>query len=135
MALKHQNLRFQHGLVAQRQVNSHLVTIEVGVERCTSQRVELDSLALDHLWLECHHRQTVKRRSTVQEHWVTLHHVLKNIPDHRLAAIHDLLSALDRLHNAALDELTDDERLVELGSHQLRQATLAHLQLRTDDDH
>ena len=135
VALKHQNLRFQHGLVAQRQVNSHLVTIEVSVERRTSQWVELDSLTLDHLWLESHHRQTVKRRSTVQEHRVTLHHVLKNIPDHRLTAVHNLLSALDRLHDAALNELADDERLVEFGSHQLRQATLTHLQLRTDDDH
>ena len=135
VALEHQNLSFQHGLIAQRQVNSHLVTIEVGVERCTSQRVELDSLALDHLWLECHHRQTVKRRSTVQKHRVTFHHVLKNIPNHRLTAVHDLLSTLNCLHDATLDELADDKRLVELSSHQLRQTALTHLQLRTDDDH
>ena len=135
VTLEHQNLSFQYGLIAQRQVNSHLVTIEVGVERCTSQRVELDCLSLDHLWLECHHRQTVKRRGTVQQDRMTFHHVFKNIPDHRLTTVHNLLGTLDRLHDAALDELADDKRLVELSSHQLRQTALTHLQLWTDDDH
>ena len=134
MALKHQDLSLKHSLVAKREVNSHLVTVEVGVERSTCQRVELDSLTLDELRLERLDTQTVKCRSTVQEHGVTLHYVLQNVPDHGFTTVNDLLGALDGLHDAALDELADDERLVELGCHELRQTTLAHLQLRTYDD-
>ena len=66
---------------------------------------------------------------------MTLHHILENIPDDRFTTVHDLLSTLHRLHDAALDELTDDERLIELGCHQLRQTALTHLELRTDNDH
>ena len=73
-------------------------------------------------------------RGTVQQNGVTLHHILKDIPDDRLTTVNDLLSTLHRLHDTALDELTDDKRLVELGSHQFRQTALTHLQLRTYDD-
>ena len=65
---------------------------------------------------------------------MTLHHILQNIPDHGLATVDNLLGRLHRLHDTALDELADDERLVEFGGHQLRQTALTHLQLRTDDD-
>ena len=134
MALKHQHLSFEDSLVAQRKVNSHLVAVEVGVERRTCQRVELDSLALDELRLERLDTETVKCRRTVEHYRVALHYVLEDVPDNRLATVYDLLCALNGLHDAALDELADDERLVELGCHELRQTALAHLQLRTYND-
>ena len=135
MALEHQHLCLKDSLIAQRQVNGHLVAVEVGVERSTSQRVELDSLTLDELGLEGLNTETVKRRSTVEEHGMALHNVLKDVPDYRLAAVDNLLSALYGLHDAALDELADNERLVELGCHELGQTTLAHLQLGTNNDY
>ena len=135
MALEHQNLCLKYCLVAQWEVDGHLVTVEVGVERSTCQRMELDCLTLDKLRLECLDTKTVKCRGTVQKHRMTLHHVLEDIPDYRLTAVYDLLGTLDRLHDAALNELADDERLVELGCHKLRQTTLAHLQLRTYNDY
>ena len=49
-------------------------------------------------------------------------------------ALDDLLRALDRLGDALLDELVDDERLEQLERHQLGQAALVQLELRTDDD-
>ena len=134
MALEHQNLCLEHCLVAQWEVDSHLVTVEVGVERSTSQRMELDCLTLDELRLEGLDTETVKRRGTVKENRMTLHHILKDIPDNRLTTVNDLLGALHGLHDAALDELADDEWLVELCCHQLRKTALAHLQLRTNDD-
>ena len=51
--LKHEQLSLQDCLVGKWKVNSHLVTIEVGVERCTCEWVELDSLTFNHAWLEC----------------------------------------------------------------------------------
>ena len=75
VALQHQHLCLENGLVAQRKVNGHLVTVEVGVERSTSQGVKLNGLTLDKLGLESLNTKTVKRRGTVEEHRVALHHV------------------------------------------------------------
>ena len=70
----------------------------------------------------------------VEKHRVSLHHILKDVPYNGLLAVDNLLGALDRLDNAALDEFADDKRLVELGSHVLGNTTLAHIELRTDHD-
>ena len=65
---------------------------------------------------------------------MSLHDMLKDIPYHSLLAVNNLLGALDGLHDTALNELTDDERLIELGCHELGDTALVHLQLRTYDD-
>ena len=49
-SIKHAGLGLRFG--GQRQVNSHLVTVEVGVERRANERVDLDGLALDQHRLE-----------------------------------------------------------------------------------
>ena len=134
VALKHQNLCFKDSLVAQGKVNSHLVTVEVGVERCTSQWVQLNGFTLDEFRLEGLNTQTVQCWSTVQEHGVTLHHVFQDVPDNWFAAVNNALGTLHSLHNAALNELADDEWLVELCSHELRKTTFAHFQFRTNHD-
>ena len=113
----------------------HLVTVEVGVERGTCQGVQLDSLTLDHLGLEGLNTQTVQCRRTVQQYGVTLHYIFQNIPDDGILAVNNLLGALDSLDYTALDELTDNEWLVQLGCHQLRQTAFAHLQLGTYNDY
>ena len=135
VALEHQDLSLQDSLVAQWKVNSHLVTIEVGIERCTCQWVQLDSLTLDHLRLECLDTETVKCRGTVQHNRMTLHHILQNIPDNWLTTINNLLGTLDSLYDTTLNQLTDDEWFVKLCSHQLWKTALAHLQLRTYNDY
>ncbi len=135
MSAEHQHLSLEDSLVAKRKVHSHLVAVEVGIECRTCQRMQLDSLALDHLGLEGLDAETVKRRSTVEQHGVTLHHIFEDIPYHRFLAVNDLLGALHSLHDAALDELADHERLVELSSHVLGDAALVHLQLGTYNDH
>ena len=135
MTLKHQNLCLKNSLVAQRKVNSHLVTIEVSIERCTCQWVQLNSLTFDHLRLESLDTKTVKCRSTVEHNRMTLHHILKNIPDYWLTTVNNLLSTLYSLHNTTFYELADNEWLVKLSSHQLRKTALTHLQLRTYNDY
>ena len=135
MALEHQNLRFQYCLIAQREMDGHLVTVEVGVERRTCQRVQLDSLTFDELWLESLYTEAVQCRGTVQHDRMPFHDVFKDVPDNRLATINNLLGALDGFHDATLDEFADDERLVKLSCHQLRQTAFAHPQLRTNNDY
>src|SRR5690606_33387658 len=44
---QHQGTRFQLGFQRQRYVNGHLVTVEVGVERSTNQRMQLNGLAFN----------------------------------------------------------------------------------------
>ena len=96
--------------------------------------MELNSLTLDHLWLEGLDTESVQGRSTVQEDGVSLHHVLKDIPYDRILTINDLLGTLDSLDNTTLDELTDDKWLVELCCHVLGQTAFVHLQLWAYDD-
>ena len=131
---EHQQLGLQNGGIAQRKVHGHLVAVEVGVERRTCQRVELHCLALDQLGLERLNTQTVQSRGTVHQHGVSLYDILQNTPDHGVFPVDDLLRGFHRLHDAALDELADHERLVKLGRHVLRNTHLVHLQLRADDD-
>ena len=131
MTLKHQNLCLENSLIAQRKVNSHLVTIEVSIEGSTCQWVQLNSLTFDHLRLESLDTKTVKSRSTVEHNRMTLHHILENIPDYWLTTINNLLGALYSLHNATFNELADNEWLIKLGSHQLRKTAFTHFQLRT----
>ncbi len=131
---EHKQLSLQYGGIAQRQVHGHLVAVEVGVERRTCQRVELHCLTLDQLGLESLNTQTVKGRGTVHKYRMTLDDILQYAPDDGVLAVDDLLGRLDRLDDTALDELTYDERLVELGRHILRDTHLVHLQLGTYDD-
>lgn len=49
--------------------------------------------------------------------------------------VYNLLGALYSLHDTALNELTDDERLVKLGCHQFGDTAFAHLQLRIYNDY
>ena len=87
---KHQQLCLQNGGVAKRQVNGHLVTVEVGVECRTSKRVQLDSLALNKFRLEGLNTKTVQGRGTVEQNRVSFDDVLKNVPNNRVLAVNYL---------------------------------------------
>ena len=65
---------------------------------------------------------------------MALHHILKDIPDDRILAVNYLLCGLHSLHDTALDELADNERLVKLCCHILRKTALVHIELRSYDD-
>ena len=115
-------------------MNSHLVTVEVGVECRTCQRVQLNSFTFDQLWLECLNTQTVQCRCTVQQYRMSFHYVFQNIPNHRLLTVDDLFSRLNRFYDTAFNQFTDHERLIKFGCHILWQTTFMHLQFRTYND-
>ena len=115
-------------------MHSHLVTIKVSVKGCTCEWVKLQRFALDELGLESLNAQTVKRWSTVQQHRVSFHDILENVPHHRLFRIHNLLGALHCLNHTSFNHLADDEWLVELGCHVLWHSALVKLQVRSNDD-
>gem|GEM_PF-6133237 len=115
-------------------MDSHLVTIEVSVERGTGERMQLDGLSFDHLGLESLDTEPVKGRCTVEEHRMSLHDILKDVPNDGILAVDDLLSGLDCLDDTPFDELADDERFVEFRCHELRKTAFMHVQFRSYDD-
>ena len=115
-------------------MHSHLVAVEVGIERRTSEGMQLDCLAFDHLWLEGLDAEAVQCRGTVQQNGMSLHDELEDVPDDGILAVHNLLGALHSLHDATLDEFTDDEGLVEFCCHKFGDTALAHLQFGTNHD-
>ena len=134
MRTEHKELGFHNGSISQRKVHGHLVTIEVGVESRTSERMKLNGFTLYHSRLESLDTQSVQGRGTVKQYRMTLHHILEDIPDYWILAVHNLLSGLNRLDDTSLYELADDERLVQLSCHILRQTALVHIKFRTHDD-
>ena len=76
----------------------------------------------------------MKRRSSVHQYRVTLDDILQNAPNNWILAIDNLLCRLNSLNDTALDELADNEWLVKLGSHILRNTHLVHLKLWAYDD-
>ena len=88
---EHEHLRFEHGFVAEGQVDGHLVAVEVGVEGGTCQRVELDGFAFDHLRLEGLDAEAVEGGGTVEKYGVALHHVFQDVPHDGFLAVDDLL--------------------------------------------
>ena len=130
----HQNrcldLRFRR----ERNVDGHLVAVEVGVERRADERMDPDRLALDQHRLERLDAEPMQRRRAVQQHRVLADDLFEHVPHFRTLLLDHLLRLLDRGDETALLELVVDERLEQLERHLLRQAALVQLQLRTDDD-
>ena len=85
------NLRFRR----QRNVNRHLVAVEVGVECRADQRVNLDRLAFHQHRLKRLNAEAVKRRSAVQQHRVILNDFFQDVPNDRLLLLDHLLGLLD----------------------------------------
>ena len=131
---QHQHLRLAAGILTQRQVNCHLVAVEVGVECGTCQRVQLDGTALHQHGVEGLNAQTVQGRCAVQQDRVALDDGLQAVPDFGLCALDHLTGGLDVVGHALLDQILHDEGLEQLQSHLLGQTALVHLQLRADDD-
>ena len=131
---QHEDAGLSLGLGTQRQVHSHLVTIEVGVEGRADERVQLDSLAFNELRLEGLNTQAVQRRCAVQQNRMLLNDLLEDVPHHRTLTLNHALSRLHILSVLKVSQTLHDERLEQLQRHRLRQTTLVHLELRADDN-
>ena len=134
VARQHQHRRFDLRLRRQRDVDRHLVAVEVGVERGADERVDADRLAFDQHRLERLDAQAMQRRRAVQADRVLANDLFEHVPHFRTLQLDHLLGLLDGRDEAALLELVVDERLEQLERHLLRQPALVQLQLRSDDD-
>ena len=109
-------------------MNSHLVTVEVGVEGRANQRVQLNGFAFDQDRLKGLNAQTVQRRRTVEHHRVLFDDLFQNVPHDGRAGFDFLLGSLDRGRDAHGFEAREDERLEEFQCHELGQAALVQLE-------
>ena len=92
-------------LRGQRDVDGHLVAVEVGVECGAAQGVQLERAALNEHGLERLDAQTVERRRAVEHDRVILDDDLERVPDLGALLVDHLLGGLDVVGNAILDEL------------------------------
>ena len=115
-------------------MDGHLVAVEVGVERRTHHRVQTDGLTLDEHGLERLNRQTVERRSAVEEHGFVLRHLFEDIPHLGILTLDHLAGGTDGVALADLLQAADDERLEKSERHLLGKTALRELKLRSDDD-
>ena len=118
------------GLDRQRQMDGHLVAVEVGVEALAHQRMQLDGVAFDQHRLERLDAHAVQRRGTVQQHGMVLDHLFEDVPDLLVLPLQHLLGALDRVGVAEFLQPADDERLVQFQGDLLGQAALVQPQVR-----
>src|SRR5690625_1293481 len=135
VAREHQDAGLSLRFGAQRQVNRHLVTVEVSVKRGTNERVQVDGLTLNQLRLEGLDTQAVQRWCAVQQNRVLGDDLFENVPNNRVGALNHALGALDVLGVVQVDQALHDEGLEQLNSHFLRQTTLVQFELRTNNNY
>ena len=123
-------MRFNLSFDRQRQVHSHLVTIEVGVEALANEWMQVDCVAFDQYRLKCLNAHSVQGWSTIQQDRVILDHRFQDVPDLFIFTLKHLLGALDRVRVAHLLEFADDERLVEFECDFLWKSALVQFESR-----
>src|SRR5262249_43682313 len=131
---QHQHLGLELPLHRQRDVDRHLVTVEIGVERGADQRMNFDRFSFDENRFEGLDAQPVERRGPVQQHRVLLDDVVEDVPHLGPLLLDVLLGGLDGRRDAALLELAEDERLEQLERHLLRESALVELEIGADHD-
>jgi len=115
-------------------MDSHLVSVEVGVERCTNQWMKLDSLTLYKDWLECLDTKSVQCRSTVQHNRMLFDYFFQNVPYFWLKSFYHLLSIFDIVCCSVLNQFFHNEWFEQLDCHFFWQTTLVDLKFRSYDD-
>ena len=131
---KHQGTCLKLCLNRKRDVDRHLVTIEVGVVSRANERVDADSLTLNEDRLEGLDRETVKGWRAVEENGVALGHLFKDIPNLGGLALDELLGTAHGVYVAELLETANNEWLEQNKRHLLWKTALVELELGSDDD-
>jgi hypothetical protein len=116
-------------------VNGHLVTVEVSVECCTNEWVNLKGFTFNQDWLERLNSETVQCWSTVQHDWVLFDDVFKNVPHLWAATLDHALCALNVLSQFKIDEALHNEWLEQFKTHQFWNSALVQTQCRTSNDY
>ena len=134
MRSEHQHAGFDLGLGRERDVDGHLVAVEVRVEGGADERMDLDRLTFNQHGLEGLDAKTVQGRGAVEQDRVILDDLFEDVPDDGLLHLDHLFGLLDGRAVACLLEPVIDEGLEEFERHLLGETALVQLQLGADDD-
>jgi hypothetical protein len=130
----HQHPSLNLSLDAERQVNGHLIAVEVRVERDTNQRMQLNGFALSEDGFKGLQPETMERRCPVEHHRMLLDDFVQDVPNFVYGVLHHLFGRFDGVHKAALLKLVVDKRLEQLKRHLLGDTTLMQTKIGTDHD-
>ncbi len=117
-------MSFSLSFNTQRQVHRHLVTVKVGVESLAGQWVKHNRVAFHKNRLEGLNAHSMKRRCTVKQNRMLMNHFFENIPDRVITPLNHSFGALNRIGKPVHPEFPNNERLIQLESYFLWQATL-----------
>ena len=131
---EHEDARLGLRFERERDVDGHLVSVEVRVEGRADERMEAYRLSFYKHRLKGLDAEAVKRRRAVEHDGMVLDDVLEDSPHFVASALDEAARALDVRRKPALDELVHDEGLEELERHLLRKTALVYLEVRADDD-
>ncbi len=131
---EHEEAGFGLCLGRKREVDSHLVAVEVRIERGTDERMELNGTTLYEYRLKCLDTESMEGRCTVEHDGVILDDIFECIPDIIVCAVNHLACALDVLDFAGIHQPFQYKGFKEFECHLLRKTALIHFQLRTDND-
>ena len=118
----------------ERNVNRHLVTVEVRIVSGADERVNANRITFDEHRLEGLNRKTVKCRRTVEQNGVPFRDFFEDVPNFWRLLLDHLARTTNGVNEAELLETTNDEWLEENESHLLGKTTLVQRQLWTDND-
>ena len=116
---QHQGACLHLGFQGQRHMDGHLVTVEVGVEGGTHQRVQLDGLAFDQHRFECLDAQAVQSGCPVQHDRMFADDLFQDVPDHGFLIFHHALGRLDGGGQSHDFQAVKNEGLEQFERHQL----------------
>ena len=131
---QHQETGLRLRLGRQRHVHSHLVAVEVGVERRTSQRVQFDRAAFHQHRFKCLDTQAVQGGGAVEHDRMVFNHDFQRVPNLRTQTVHHLTGGFDVAGHAGFHQPFHNERFEQFDRHFFRQTALIHFQFRTDND-
>ncbi len=78
----------------ERNVDGHLVAIEIRIERRADQRVNLEGFTFHQHWLESLNAEAVQRGRAVQQNRVILDHLFEDVPNHGILLLHSSFACL-----------------------------------------
>ena len=127
---EHKKSRFSLRLSRQRYVNSHLVTVKVGVVSGTDKRVEFKSLTLNKHRLKRLNTESVKCRRAVKKNRMLFYHHFESVPYLIRGALYHFSRGFDIRDRLGFNKTLHNKRLKELKRHFLRKTALIHFKLR-----
>src|SRR5260370_16664421 len=118
------------GLLRERHMHRHLVTVEVGIEGRADQGMELNGASFNQHRFKSLNTQAMQRRSTVQQNRVILDDLFEHIPHLWLYPLYKAFRALDIVRDVLLYQPAHHERLYQFPTPPPAQSPLLPLQSR-----